>query len=232
MASTTSNTKLDITAREAAHSREVRRLRRAGRVPGVLYGRDKDPLPFEVGERELRHALAGSGAVIELSLDGGSGSEAAVVKDLQRHPVRGEVMHVDLLRVDLDQAIQTAVGITLVGGEDAPGVAEGGVLSSPISELNIEAKPEAIPDTIEVDVSKLEAAGTLTLADVPAPAGVTFLDDPEATIVATITAPTPVEEETDEVEAETEVVGEGAGEAEGSDEDPGADEVPAADGGE
>jgi large subunit ribosomal protein L25 len=229
MASTTT-TKLEITRREAAHSREVRRLRRSGRVPGVLYGHGLEPLVFDVDARELRNALAGSGAVLELALEGKT--TAAVLKDAQRHPVRNDLMHVDLLRVDLDERITATVGVTLVGGEDAPGVREGGVLSSPVSELNIEAKPADIPDTVEVDVSGLEAAGTLTLGQVTAPSGVTFLDDPEETIVATITAPTPEEAPEEEIESETERVGEGAGEAEGSADDAGADEAPAEDGGE
>lgn len=224
------STKLTIAAREPAHSRDTRRLRRSGRVPGVLYGRGRDPLSFDVDARELRHALAGSGAVLELQMDGAT--ESAVLKDAQRHPVRNDLMHVDLLRVDLDQTIQTTVGVTLLGGDDAPGVKEGGVLSSPITELNIEAKPADIPDTIEIDVSGLEVAGTMHLSAVTAPAGVTFLDDPEETIVATITAPSPEEAPEDEVEAEVGVVGEGAGEAEGESDDADADEVPAADGGE
>src|SRR5262245_5238432 len=119
----TETTTLAIEAREAAHSRETRRLRRSGRVPGVLYGLDQDPKPFSADARELRHALHGAGAVIEL--DDGSTTTAAVLKDAQRHPVRGEVMHVDMLRVDLNKPIQAPVPVHLVGGDGAPGVREG-----------------------------------------------------------------------------------------------------------
>src|SRR5213596_1496527 len=92
--------KLSISRREAGHSRATRRLRREGLVPGVLYGGDGEPLAFQVDERELRHALHASGAVIELALDGKS--TPAVLKDSQLHPVRGQTLHVDFLRVRLD----------------------------------------------------------------------------------------------------------------------------------
>lgn len=222
-----SQSTLAASTRQPAHSRDTRRLRRNGRVPAVLYGQGQDPLALDVDERELRHALAASGAVLDLQIDG-SATEPAVLKEAQRHPVRGEILHVDFLRVNLKQAIHATVPVHLVGSEEAPGVKEGGILTHETRELNVEALPNDIPEAIEVDVSGMEVAATLTLGDVTAPQGVTLLDDPEATIIASITAPTAVEEPGDEVEAETEVVGE----AEGAAETPDADEVPAEDGGE
>jgi large subunit ribosomal protein L25 len=231
MARTTS-TKIDVSSRQPAHSRAIRRLRREGRIPGVLYGRGADPIAFDVDSRELRHALAATGAVLDVAIDGGS-SEPAVVKDTQRHPVRGELVHVDLLRVDLNKPIHTTVSVTLVGAEDAPGLKEGGVLEQLAREVNIEALPSEIPETIEVDVSAMEMSASLMLADITAPSGVTLLDDPEATIIASIVIPAAVEAETDEVEAETEVVGEGeAPEAAADGEEAAADEAPAEDAGE
>src|SRR3954453_15305341 len=185
-------TKLDVHAREAAHSRETRRLRRSGQVPGVLYGGGKDAVSFAVNERTLRHALAAKGAVLELTIDGKSG-QPAVLKDAQRHPVRGELMHVDLLRVDLNVAIQASVSVELVGAEDAPGGGDGGILEHVTRELTIEALPNEIPETIPVDVSGMELNATLHLSEVTPPAGVTLLDDPEATIVASITPPSTTE---------------------------------------
>src|SRR5271168_1836269 len=125
MADTT--TKLNVSSRDGAGSRAARRLRRSGRVPGVLYGGDGEPLGFDADERELRHALAGSGAVLDLSVDGGKATPV-VLKDAQRHPVRGQTMHVDLLRVNLNEAITAIVPLELIGVDDAPGVKEGGVL--------------------------------------------------------------------------------------------------------
>lgn len=216
------NTKLDVHAREAAHSRETRRLRRSGQVPGVLYGGTEGPVSFAVAERTLRHALAAKGAVLELTIDGGA-STPAVLKDAQRHPVRGDLMHVDLLRVDLNVAIQSPVTVELIGGEEAPGVVEGGILEHVTREVNVEALPNDIPETIQVDVSKLEMNGTLALGDATAPAGITFLDDPETTILASITPPSVSTESDDEVETETAVVGEDAPAAGAEGDEPAAD---------
>ena len=138
----------------------------------------------------------------------------AVLKDAQHHPVRGETLHVDLLRVRLDRPIQAPVALELTGGEEAPGVKAGGVLEHVTREVNIEALPTAIPDLIEVDVSAMEINDTLTLAAVSPPAGVTLLDDLEETVVATLTPPRLEIEEPEEIEQETEVVGEEAVEGE------------------
>jgi large subunit ribosomal protein L25 len=200
------STALNIELREAAHSRATRRLRREGRVPGVLYGRGGDPQPFSVDARELRLALAGHGAVLDVAIDGKS--TPAVLKDSYRDPVRGDVMHVDLLRVDLNKPIESSVPIHLIGVEDAPGVKEGGILEHVTRELTVEALPNDIPEAIEHDVSHMEMLGTELLSAVTAPPGVTFKDDLEETVVASITPPR-VEEEPEEIEEETGVVGEG-----------------------
>jgi large subunit ribosomal protein L25 len=225
MAARTQSTSLSIEPRGASHSRATRRLRREGRVPGVLYGRGDEPLAFSVDARELRHALHGAGAVLELTGDG-TGTTAAVLKDAQRHPVRGEVMHVDFLRVDLNQPIQAMVALHLVGAEEAPGVREGGVLEHVARELSVEALPSELPDAIEFDVSGMDINDTATVEQVTAPAGVTLLDDPE-TVVASLTPPRLEIEPEEDIETEVGVVGEGAGEAEGSADDAGAGEVPA-----
>ena len=202
---TTESTTLPLKARSPEGSRSARRLRREGLVPGVLYGGDTEPQHFAVDARTLRNTLAHAGQVIEVSVDGGA-STNVLIKDVQRHPLRGEAVHVDLLRVRMDVAIHAAVTLELTGAEDAPGVTEGGVFNQELRELNIEALPGDIPDAITYDVSGMELNATLTLDVVTPPAGVTLLDDPE-TVIATITPPTvePVEEE---IETETEVVGE------------------------
>src|SRR5215203_5281613 len=126
MASDDTTTRLSLTPRGPSHSRATRRLRRAGQVPGVLYGGGGEPVSFSVDAIVLRRALAQTGAVVELELDGQTAP--AVLKDAQRHPVRGETLHVDFLRVDLNQPIQATVALELVGAEEAPGVRDGGVL--------------------------------------------------------------------------------------------------------
>jgi large subunit ribosomal protein L25 len=219
-------TKLTLTPRTPGHSRATRRLRREGNVPGVLYGGDGEPVPFLVDERELRHALAARGAVLELSLGGNTTS--AVLKDSQHHPVRGQTMHVDFLRVRLDVAIQSTVGLELIGAEDAPGVREGGVLEHVTREITIEALPGDIPETLTYDVSGMQINDTATLSAVSPPRGVTIVDDLEETVIATLVPPTvDVEAEEEALEEETALVGEGAGEAEGSEADADAGDVPA-----
>jgi large subunit ribosomal protein L25 len=198
-------TRLNATPRETSGSRAVRRLRKSGRVPGVLYGGGEGPVPFDVDARELRHALHASGAVLEVAIDGETTS--AVLKDSQHHPVRGETMHVDLVRVRLDVAIQSPVLLDLTGVDAAPGVKEGGVLEQIMRELNVEALPNDIPESITFDASGLEAGATVTLAEITPPPNVTLLDDPEA-VVATITAPKLEVETEDEIETETALVGE------------------------
>lgn len=204
----TSATKLDARVRTAEGSRAARRLRREGRIPGVLYGGGEDPIAFDVDARELRIALAAAGAVLDVALDGTSAS--AVVKHAERHPVRGETIHLDLIRVDLNQPIQATVIVDLVGAEDAPGVREGGVLDQVTREVTIEALPSEIPESIQHDVSGLAMNETLLLSAITPPSGVTLVDDLEETVLATLTPPKLEVETEDEIETETERVGEAA----------------------
>jgi large subunit ribosomal protein L25 len=210
MASTA--TQLDVKLRGPEGSRGARRLRRSGRVPGVLYGGGAEPLSFDVDARELRLALAQSGAVLDLSIDGGKATPV-VLKETQRNPVRGETVHIDLLRVRLDKAIHAIVPIELEGVDASPGVREGGVLEQITRELNVEALPTAIPEAIVYDVSELQIGETVMLSALSAPEGVTLLDDLEETVLATLTAPRLQSETETEIEGETELVGEGGGEA-------------------
>jgi large subunit ribosomal protein L25 len=199
----TDTTALSVAHREASGSRAARRLRRQG--------------------NELRQALAHAGAVLDLSIDGGT-STPVVLKELARHPVSGDTVHVDLMRVRLDQAIQATVVLELLGVETAPGVKDGGVLEHVTRELTVEALPTDIPDSIQHDVEEMQIGDTLTVAQITAPAAVTLLDDPE-TVIATITPPRLQVEEETEIEEETEVVGGGgaAPEAEAASEEGGAE---------
>jgi large subunit ribosomal protein L25 len=200
----TETTALELQARSPEGSRSARRMRREGLVPGVIYGGGEDPQPFTVDARILRNTLAHAAQVIEVAMEGASTN--VLIKDVQRHPVRGEAIHVDLLRVRMDQTIHATVPIEFLGAEEGPGVAEGGIFNQELREVNIEALPGDIPDSIQHDVSGLEMNATVTLEVLVPPQGVTLLDDPE-TVIATITPPTlePVEEE---IETETAVVGE------------------------
>jgi large subunit ribosomal protein L25 len=203
----TQSTGLTVQRRDPAGSRQARRLRRAGNVLGVVYGGGEAPIPFQVDARELRHTLSHAGAVLDLSIDGDRPTPV-VVKELTRHPVNGETLHVDLLRVRMDQAIQATVVLELVGADNAPGVKEGGVLEQVTRELTIEALPGDIPDSLQHDVSELKVGDTVTLSALTPPGGVTLVDEAE-TVVATVTAPRLQLVDENEIEEETELVGEG-----------------------
>ena len=206
-------TKLIVAQREGLGSAESRRLRRQGLVPGVLYG-SGEPIAITIEERELRRALTGVGglhSILDVEIDGKGETHASILKEWQVHPVRGGVTHVDLHEVRLDKPISAAVSVQLLGGDDAPGVREGGVLSQPLREVTVEALPLEMPEHIDLDVSGMEIGATLRISDLTAPEGATLLDDPEM-VVATVTAPTkvvepePTEEELAAMEAEGEGV--------------------------
>jgi large subunit ribosomal protein L25 len=166
-------------------SAESRRLRNQGLIPGVLYGRST-PVAISIGERELRSALtgaAGSHVVLDVAIDGGS-EHSAILKDFQRDKVRGSITHIDLQEVRLDQPIQTAVVVTLVG--EAKGTREGGILQQVTTEVNVEALPLEIPQHLEADVSELGIGDTLRLSELVVPDGVKLLDDPEEVVLASV----------------------------------------------
>jgi large subunit ribosomal protein L25 len=197
-------TKLIVTERTEVGSRQTRRLRKRGLIPGVLYGRGK-PVAISVAEPELRRALTGAAglhSILDVEIDGVGETHASILKEYQLDKVRGRVTHIDLQEVRLDRAITASVTVQLAGGDAAPGVKEGGVLSQPLREVNVEALPLEVPEHLELDVSHMGIGDTLRISDVRVPEGVKLLDDPE-TVIATVTAPTRVvEPEVEEVEGE------------------------------
>jgi large subunit ribosomal protein L25 len=203
--------RLEVRPREQVGSRVSRRLRKEGLIPGVLYGRSLTK-PIAIPERDLRHALTGGAGlhtILDVVVDGdGDRAHPSIVKDYQQDPVRLKVIHVDLQEVRLDQPIQASVTLTLVGGEEAPGVREGGVISLVTREVNVEALPMEVPEHIDVDVSGMEMGDTLRLSVVTVAGNVRLLDDPEETVIATLTMPTRVVEPEVEVEEEEAVEGE------------------------
>jgi large subunit ribosomal protein L25 len=217
--------RLEVRERERTGSADARRLRRAGLIPGVLYGRGQKPHAISVPERELRRVLTGEHglhAILDVALDGQKTSHASILKEFQRDPIRGKLIHVDLQEVRLDQTIQAQVTIELVG--EAIGSKEGGVLSQMTREMTVEALPLEMPDRIELDVSAMVIGDTLRISDLPPREGATFLDDPE-TVVATVTMPSRI------VEPEPEEVEEGEEVPEGEEAPEGAAEAPAGEAG-
>jgi len=193
--------KLQVKEREHRGSADARRLRRDGYIPGVLYGRGKQPHAICVPERDLRRVLTGAGglhAILDVVLEGQTTTHASILKDYQQDPIRGHISHIDLQEVRLDQPIQASVTVQLVG--EPVGVKEGGVLSQVQREINVEALPMEIPDHVDLDVSGMAIGDTMRLADLAPMDGVTYLDNPEETVLATVTLPTRVEEPEEEAE--------------------------------
>jgi large subunit ribosomal protein L25 len=200
--------KLKAAPRAEFGSRGSRRLRRDGFVPGVVYGGGKEARAFQVADRDVRTVLAGGQALFDLELEG-SKAVPVVVKEQQLHPIRGNLEHIDLQEVKLDEAIQAEVAIELEGVETAPGVKGGGVLEHVTREITVEALPTDIPERIVADVSAMEINDTLQLSAVPVPDGVKFAaDDPDEITIATLSPPRVEEEPEPSVEEETELVGE------------------------
>ena len=215
------STSLLAASREPGHSREARRLRREGLVLGTVYGGGKDPVSFQINSLVLRNALARAGSVIDLKIDD-STAEPVVLKERVRHPVSGETMHVDLLRVDLDVSIEASVIVELIDIDESD-VKTGGVLENTIREVTVEAKPNDIPDVIRHSIAGLEINGTVTLGELKAPAGVTIIGDPELVIAAIRTSRGMLADAADDVELETELVGEGDTQDEAEAEEAAAD---------
>lgn len=198
----------------------VKRLRRAGTIPGNIYGRGLDSVAVQLPWSRAREMLNAHGrnTLIEVALDGGA-ALPVVVRDIARDPVSGEVLHIDFFQVDLTRTIQASVPIHFIG--DAPAVPTyGGVFVQALDQVLLEALPNAMPEAIEVSVESLtELDQSLSVADIVAPPGVTILSAPEQAIAQIARPRLEVEEETEVLEGEEGVVpAEGAEAAASEDE--------------
>lgn len=211
---------LTASPRNEFGTRISRRLRRDGKVPGVVYSDGNEAISFQVESRDARVILNEGHALFDLQIEG-SDAVPVVVKEQQHHPVRGDLQHLDLQQVDLNQAIQAEVAVELTGEDISPGVKQGGVLEHVTREVTVEALPTDIPDSITLDVSEMEINDTLTLENLVAPDGVELIADEPAEVTLVTLSPPRVEAEPEtDLEAEPEVVGEaeaGESEAEGGD---------------
>ena len=187
-------------------SRPSRRLRRQGKVPATLYGHDAAAVSIAVDARELRTALtteAGINAVINLRVD--KKTHTSLARQLQRHPTRGDITHLDFVKISLTDRVDAVVYIELVG--DPVGVTdEGGIIETVSNSVNVHTLVTLIPESIRIDISDLRAGKSVRMSDLPAIDGVEFLDDPDQPI-ATITLPAAalVEEEEEDLEVDVEL---------------------------
>jgi large subunit ribosomal protein L25 len=210
--------------REGRGKGEARRLRRAGRVPAIAYGTGVEPNPISVDALDLYHALrteAGLNAVIRLDVKGDS--HLALARELQRHPVRREILHVDFVAIDRSRKVTVDVPLTLTG--HAPGAEEGGVVDQVQFQVAIEVLPLEVPDELSLDVSDMQIGDVKRIGDIALPEGVELLADPEATVasvyVPQVEVPETAPEEGEPLEEALEGDGDApadAGEAEATEE--------------
>ncbi|MDY7101091.1 MAG: 50S ribosomal protein L25 [Actinomycetota bacterium] len=205
-------------------SRDASRLRKAGRIPAVVYGKGEPATLLSVDWPDLRKALtteAGTNAVLRLRY--GGNETLAMVRELQRHPVRWDVLHVDFVSIDRNVEIEVEVPIVLTGEAEEVSRA-GGLVDQSLYHLAIYALPGAIPNELEVDISGLEVGSTLTVADITLPDGVrTEVEDDEPVASGQITRAAEEAEAEEAAEGE-EGEGEAAADGEGGDDAADADE--------
>jgi large subunit ribosomal protein L25 len=177
-------------------------LAREGQIPAVLYGHGVRTENLVVDRREfekLMHDAAVGSTLVDLSVEGHAKPVHVIIKEVRHDEVKGSVQHIDFWAVRMTQKMQTSIAITFVGSSE--GEKTGGVIMHALRELKVEALPKDLPEHIEADVSPLHVGESLTVADIVAPEGVTLLDDP-ATVVASVMAPTVMEEVIPTEEAE------------------------------
>jgi large subunit ribosomal protein L25 len=213
----------------------TKRVRADGRIPAIFYGHGIDPLSLSIDAKTFRsviHSEAGTNVILKLMIDGKKGNHTAIIKDIQRHPVKDYFFHIDFLKIAMDEKIQAKVPVNVVG--ESIGVREGGVLQHGLWEIEVEALPANLPENIEIDVSELAIGGAVRIADLVVGDDVAILTDPEETVVSVV-PPTELKEEevVEEEMLEPELVGAEAAEGGAGAEAPAkAPEAPAEETGE
>jgi len=223
------DTELVVQKRDEKGKGSARRLRAGGFVPAVVYGPDKENRLLKVESGALKQLIhtAGTGKLVDLRIDG-NGSEPQIctvlVKDMQQDPIKGEFLHVDFYQVPMDREISISVPVVLIGEEDR--VADGGVLTQNLHELEVSCLPANIPERVEVDVSGLAIGDSIQVMEVEVGEGITITTDPNETVVSVVVPTQEVVEEEEEPgeELEPQIIGEEEDEeTEAAEEEPGAE---------
>ena len=198
---------LSAKARDNSGKGVARKLRGEGRVPAIVYGHGRDPLSLSINTRELERLLdhiAAESTVIDLDIDGKPSK--TLIREIQRHPFKRQILHVDFQELVAGEKISVRLPIVLVGVPDGVRM-DGGILDQTMRELEVEVDPSNIPNHIEFDVTKLTIGSSVHVRDIPLPEGVEVLDDEDAS-VCVVSAPRAVIEETPAVEGEAEAAAE------------------------
>lgn len=202
---------LNASRRERSGKGSAGRVRRTGLVPGVVYGQGVEPITIQINAKELGrliHGAAGEHAIVELTIEGDAkASGPAMLKEVQHHPVKGDVVHADLFRIDLTKKIKTLVPTKLDG--QAKGVVDGGIVEHTTREVEVLCLPTAIPDFLVVKISELGIGHSVHVNELVVPEGIEVLTNPER-VVASCLAPRAIKEETPAAAAEGAVPAEGA----------------------
>jgi large subunit ribosomal protein L25 len=197
---------LKVEKRESVGKGAARRIRRAGKIPAILYGDDGESMAISVDTKDfmaLLHSEAGSHVILRLKIEGLKESPTVIIKDIQRHPIKDSFLHIDFRKIGLDEKITATVPVMTEG--ESPGVKQGGILQRHLWEVEIEALPKDIPDHITVDISSLEMGESIHVSDIPKPGGVEFVTNGEEVVLSILhpaierVAPTPEELEKEEV---------------------------------
>ncbi|MBV9994931.1 MAG: 50S ribosomal protein L25/general stress protein Ctc [Caulobacteraceae bacterium] len=201
---------LNVEVRDGAGTGLARAVRRAGKVPGVLYGGKQAPVPIAMREAEFRKALYTGKLLGHLvTLKYGKETQQVIAKDVQFHPVTDEPTHFDLYRVEAHQLIRIAVPVHFRNQEASPGIKRGGTLNINVHELELTAPADQIPEELVVDLTGLEIGDAIRAGDVALPAGVELSGDREATVASIATSSALQAEEAETAEAPVEAAAEG-----------------------
>ena len=210
---------LDAEAREQAGKGAARALRRSGRIPAVIYGDKKDPLPISIDGHALKQELAQAGFYLRLyDIKVNGRNERVLPRDVQRHPVTSAPLHVDFLRISAGATIAVNVGVVFENEELSPGLKRGGVLNVVRYEIELVCPASAIPEQIAIDLTGLDIGDGIHISNVKLPPDVEPVISDRDFTIATIASPTVQEEEVEEEEGE-EIEGEEGLEVEGEEGD-------------
>lgn len=202
----------DVTLRaetgRSTGTRPSRRLRRSGMVPATLYGQQSEPVSIAVQDRDLRRALATEAGINALiTLEVGEEKHTSLARQLQRHPTKGDIIHLDFVKISLTDRVDVVVAVETVG--EPEGVRDGGIIETVANSVNVNTLVTSIPDSIKADISELGVGDALRVSDLPAIEGLEYLDDPLQTIVTVSLPSAALAEEEEEAEAEDEEAAEG-----------------------
>lgn len=208
---------LEVEIREDLGKNKINKLRRSGKIPGIIYGGELPAVPISLSAQDFKELLKKhihENTIFYLKVRGGENPKPALIQNYQIHPVTGEILHIDFIRIDMEKPVKVKVPIEFVG--TPIGVKQGGFQDIHLREIHLEAKPKDIPESISLDITKLELGSYLKAGNISVPENCKLLENPETVIIRVgIPKAVAVEEEKPKEEVkEPEVIGKGKKEEE------------------